>query len=103
MIEIKKAVLYTEGNDILIIEPKEFAEIDGDDLDEGLHAIEQHFPEFKLVLFDHKHSYSYTFKAMFRLKEVFRFKAVASLVGDVGLSVPMSIKQFLERKKEAFY
>ncbi len=56
MIEIKKAVLYTEGNDILIIEPKEFAEIDSNDIDEGLQAIGQHYSDVKLILFDHKHS-----------------------------------------------
>lgn len=95
-VETKKALLYSMGDDIVVVEPKELVELDRDDIDEGLMAIERHFPGTELVMFNHKHSYSYTFKAMFRLKEIFRFKAVASVIGDVGLTVPISIKQFLD-------
>ena len=96
MIELKKALIYSEDDDIVIVEPKQSVEIDSNDIDEGLKAIEDNYPNTKLLLFNHIHSYSYTFKAMFRLKKVLRFKAVASVIGDVHPKTPMTIMQFVE-------
>ena len=61
MVELKKGLLYKEGEDIVVVEPKESVEIDGADVEEALNAIAQHFPNIELLMFNHIYSYSYTF------------------------------------------
>lgn len=82
---MKHTEILDEYPDILTIRHCADVEITEQHILENLHAIQERYPEKKLVLVEHTHSYSLSFRAMQFLQDIEYFNRIASLVPNTAM------------------
>jgi hypothetical protein len=83
---MKHTEILDEYLDIVTIRHCADVEITGEYLLENLHVIQEQYPEKKLLLIDHAHSYSLSFGAMQLLQDIECFDRMASLVLSTAMA-----------------